>query len=172
MSLGSLLQVKIVFIYVNFDNLSSVGVSRCPISLNGGIFVFSWLFDFNFMSYFYINTLNPTENHYPQWYRKSLTSHNSGKCLWIIHPACVFLQIGVPSLTLLYILDETTISSQVSLKAIGHQWYWSYEYTDRWSKSPTIRYDSYIIPSSEAPVTKFVHYCTDCTWLRCRCFPL
>ena len=40
-SLGSLLQVKIVFIYVNFDNLSSVGVSRCPISLNGGIFVFS-----------------------------------------------------------------------------------------------------------------------------------
>ena len=120
MSLGSLLQVKIVFIYVNFDNLSSVGVSRCPISLNGGIFVFSWLFDFNFMSYFYINTLNPTENHYPQWYRKSLTRHNSGKCLWIIHPACVFLQIGVPSLTLVYILHETTISSQVLSKAIDH----------------------------------------------------
>jgi len=84
--------------------------------------------------------------------RKSLTSHNLGECLWTIYPACVLLQIGVPSLTLLYILDETTISSQVSLKAIGHQWYWSYEYTDRWSKSPTIRYDSYIIPSSEAPI--------------------
>ena len=147
------------------------GVSRRYL-FNAEIFIFLWLFDFNFMSYFYINTLNPTENHYPQWYRKSLTSHNSGKCLWIIHPACVFfLWTGAPSLTLLYILDKTTTSLQVPLKAVGHQRYWSYEDTDRWSKSPTIRYNSYIIPSFEAPFIKFL-YCDNCTWLRCRCFPL
>ena len=105
--------------------------------------------------------------------KKSLTSHNLRECLWVIYPACVFfLWTGAPSLTLLYILDKTTTSLQVPLKAVGHQRYWSYEDTDRWPKSFTIRYDSYIIPSSEAPVIKFVHYCTDCTWLRCRCFPL
>ena len=52
---------------------------------------------------------------------KSLTSrHNLGECLWTIYPACVLLQIGVPSLTLVYILHETTISSQVLSKAIDH----------------------------------------------------
>ena len=104
--------------------------------------------------------------------KKSLTSHNLRECLWVIYPACVFfLWTGAPSLTLLYILDKTTTSLQVPLKAVGHQRYWSYEDTDRWSKSPTIRYNSYIIPSFEAPFIKFL-YCDNCTWLRCRCFPL
>lgn len=81
--------------------------------------------------------------------RKSLISHNFGECLWTIYPAAVLFQIGVPSLTLLYILDETTIASQVSLKAIGHQWYWSYEYRDSWSGPCQLSFDSYIVPSRE-----------------------
>lgn len=61
----------------------------------------------------------------------------------------MLFQIGVPSLTLLYIVDETTVTSQISLKAIGHQWYWSYEYRDRWSDTPPVAYDSYMTPASE-----------------------
>jgi len=80
---------------------------------------------------------------------KSLVNHNLGECLWTIYPAIVLFQIGVPSLTLLYILDETSISSQVCLKAIGHQWYWRYEYRDSWRGSPEVRYDSYMVPSSD-----------------------
>lgn len=83
--------------------------------------------------------------------RKSIVRHNFGECLWTIYPAAVLFQIGVPSLTILYILDETAISSQLSLKAVGHQWYWSYEYIDRWSTDLTTSFDSYMIPSSEAP---------------------
>merc|ERR1712244_158318 len=81
--------------------------------------------------------------------RKSLISHNFGECLWTIYPAAVLFQIGVPSLTLLYILDETTIASQVSLKAIGHQWYRSYEYRDSWSGPCQLSFDSYMVPSRE-----------------------
>ena len=81
--------------------------------------------------------------------RKSLISHNFGECLWIIYPAAVLLQIGVPSLTLLYILDETTIASQVSLKAVRHQWYWAYEYRDSWSGPCQLLFDSYVVPSRE-----------------------
>jgi len=82
--------------------------------------------------------------------RKSLISHNFRECLRIIYPAAVLFQIGVGSLALLYILDETTIASQVSLKAIRHQWYWSYEYRHSWSGPCQLLFDdSYIIPSRE-----------------------
>jgi len=76
----------------------------------------------------------------------SLVNHNSAECLWTIYPAVILFQIGVPSLTLLYILDETAALSQVSIKAVGHQWYWSYEYSDGWSNSPLVDYRSYILP--------------------------
>jgi len=77
--------------------------------------------------------------------RSTLLSNNLGECLWTVYPAAVLFQIGLPSLTLLYIIDETRATSQVSIKAIGHQWYWSYEYTDSWSKSPSLSYDSYML---------------------------
>lgn len=76
----------------------------------------------------------------------NLLSNNLGECLWTVYPAAVLFQIGLPSLTLLYIMDETGATSQVSIKAIGHQWYWSYEYTDMWARSPTLSYDSYMLP--------------------------
>jgi len=80
---------------------------------------------------------------------KSLVNHNLGECLWTLYPAVVLFQIGVPSLTLLYILDETSINSQISLKAIGHQWYWRYEFRDSWVSSPEVSYDSYIVPRTD-----------------------
>merc|ERR1739845_194698 len=65
------------------------------------------------------------------------------------HDFLVLIQIGVPSLTLLYMLDETSINSQISLKAIGQQWYWRYEFRDRWVSSPEVSYDSYIVPRAD-----------------------
>ena len=56
----------------------------------------------------------------------------------------------MPSLLLLYILDES-IDSSLTLKVLGHQWYWSYEYTDFWSFSERIQveFDTYIVPVRE-----------------------
>ena len=63
--------------------------------------------------------------------------------VWTIAPALVLVQIAVPSLLLLYSLDEGADCS-VSLKAIGHQWYWSYEYSDLAVSSEPIEFDSYM----------------------------
>lgn len=70
--------------------------------------------------------------------------------VWTIIPAILLLQIALPSLLLLYILDET-VDSSLTLKTIGHQWYWSYEYRDFWSlaRDKGLEFDAYMIPSSE-----------------------
>lgn len=50
----------------------------------------------------------------------------------------------MPSLKLIYVLDEVN-SPIISIKTIGHQWYWSYEYSD----FKNIEFDSYIVPINE-----------------------
>nr|YP_009159466.1 cytochrome c oxidase subunit II [Paratya australiensis]AKQ09511.1 cytochrome c oxidase subunit II [Paratya australiensis] len=64
--------------------------------------------------------------------------------IWTVLPALILIFIALPSLRLLYLLDEVDKPS-VTLKAIGHQWYWSYEYSDFLQVS----FDSYMIPSNE-----------------------
>lgn len=64
--------------------------------------------------------------------------------VWTILPALILLFLAIPSLRLLYLTDEINHPS-VSIKAIGHQWYWSYEYSDFTS----IEFDSYIIPTDD-----------------------
>ena len=49
--------------------------------------------------------------------------------LWTLAPAAILWGIGIPSLKLLYMLDEI-LDSEITVKAIGNQWYWSYEYSD------------------------------------------
>jgi len=64
--------------------------------------------------------------------------------IWTILPAVILIFIALPSLRLLYLLDEVNNPS-VTIKAIGHQWYWSYEYSDFLQ----VEFDSYIIPTNE-----------------------
>nr|YP_010621047.1 cytochrome c oxidase subunit II [Protagonista lugubris]WAX39430.1 cytochrome c oxidase subunit II [Protagonista lugubris] len=63
---------------------------------------------------------------------------------WTIIPAVILVFIAVPSLRLLYLMDEINMPA-VTLKTIGHQWYWSYEYSD----FMMIEFDSYMIPQNE-----------------------
>nr|YP_010894809.1 cytochrome c oxidase subunit II [Amiota dentata]WJW73322.1 cytochrome c oxidase subunit II [Amiota dentata] len=64
--------------------------------------------------------------------------------IWTILPAIILFFIAFPSLRLLYLLDEINEPS-LTLKTIGHQWYWSYEYSD----FNNIEFDSYMIPTNE-----------------------
>lgn len=64
--------------------------------------------------------------------------------IWTILPAIILLFIAFPSLHLLYLLDEIN-KPTITLKSIGHQWYWRYEYSD----FKNIEFDSYIIPTNE-----------------------
>jgi len=63
---------------------------------------------------------------------------------WTILPAFLLVWLALPSLRLLYLLDETRRTGLI-LKATGHQWYWSYEIPlcDRG------RFDSYIVPERD-----------------------
>nr|URT60674.1 cytochrome c oxidase subunit 2 [Bullanga florida] len=70
--------------------------------------------------------------------------------IWTILPAITLIFIALPSLRLLYLLDEVDNPS-VTLKAIGHQWYWSYEYSDFLN----VEFDSYMIPTNELPTSGF-----------------
>nr|ALO77280.1 cytochrome c oxidase subunit 2 [Scraptia sp. SCR02] len=64
--------------------------------------------------------------------------------IWTILPAITLIFIALPSLRLIYILDETN-NPLISIKTIGHQWYWSYEYSD----FKNLEFDSYMLPSNE-----------------------
>nr|YP_010556057.1 cytochrome c oxidase subunit II [Penaeus duorarum]UYR96159.1 cytochrome c oxidase subunit 2 [Penaeus duorarum] len=70
--------------------------------------------------------------------------------VWTVLPALILIFIALPSLRLLYLLDEVNNPS-VTLKTIGHQWYWSYEYSDFLQ----VEFDSYMIPSNELPEDGF-----------------
>lgn len=70
--------------------------------------------------------------------------------IWTILPAIILIFIAFPSLRLLYLLDEIN-SPLITLKAIGHQWYWSYEY----SNFLNLEFDSYIIPFNESSKENF-----------------
>jgi cytochrome c oxidase subunit 2 len=63
---------------------------------------------------------------------------------WTIVPTFILLFIGLPSIRLLYLLDEV-YNPCITLKTVGHQWYWSYEYSDFLD----VEFDAYMIPSNE-----------------------
>uniref|UniRef100_UPI0029224868 cytochrome c oxidase subunit II n=1 Tax=Sapajus nigritus TaxID=867366 RepID=UPI0029224868 len=62
--------------------------------------------------------------------------------IWTILPAIILIMIALPSLRILYMTDEFN-KPYLTLKAIGHQWYWSYEYSDY----EDLFFDSYIMPT-------------------------
>nr|YP_010166597.1 cytochrome c oxidase subunit II [Hydroporus analis]QRV62688.1 cytochrome c oxidase subunit 2 [Hydroporus analis] len=70
--------------------------------------------------------------------------------IWTILPAIILIFIALPSLRLLYLLDEIS-NPWLSLKSIGHQWYWSYEYSD----FKKLEFDSYMIPTNELNLNEF-----------------
>nr|AAQ01685.1 cytochrome oxidase subunit II [Loris tardigradus] len=64
--------------------------------------------------------------------------------VWTILPAVILILIALPSLRILYMMDEINTPS-LTLKTMGHQWYWSYEYTDY----DKLCFDSYMVPTPD-----------------------
>nr|ALM30844.1 cytochrome c oxidase subunit 2 [Procambarus fallax] len=70
--------------------------------------------------------------------------------IWTILPAIILIFIAFPSLRLLYLLDEINNPS-ITLKTIGHQWYWSYEYSDFLD----LEFDSYMVGTADLSESGF-----------------
>ncbi|KAL2970419.1 hypothetical protein AAZX31_15G138400 [Glycine max] len=48
--------------------------------------------------------------------------------LWTVFPSVILMFIAIPSFALLYSMDDVVVDPAITIKAIGHQWYWTYEY--------------------------------------------
>nr|YP_009754961.1 cytochrome c oxidase subunit II [Scotonycteris zenkeri occidentalis]QIP53243.1 cytochrome c oxidase subunit II [Scotonycteris zenkeri occidentalis] len=64
--------------------------------------------------------------------------------IWTILPAIILIMIALPSLRILYMMDEIN-NPYLTVKTLGHQWYWSYEYSDY----EDLTFDSYMVPTQE-----------------------
>nr|BBM35073.1 cytochrome c oxidase subunit II [Paraliparis sp. NSMT P92399] len=64
--------------------------------------------------------------------------------VWTALPMMVLVLIALPSLRILYLLEETC-DPFLTIKAMGHQWYWSYEYSDY----EALNFDAYMIPTQD-----------------------
>jgi len=74
----------------------------------------------------------------------STTSHNTlVEVLWTLIPCLILIVMAVPSFKVLYSQD-TIPKADVTIKAIGYQWYWGYEYPDE-----NIIFDSYMVDEKD-----------------------
>lgn len=79
-----------------------------------------------------------------------LLQGHSIELIWTIIPIFILIFIAIPSLKILYLTDETH-NNKLSIKTIGHQWYWRYEYSD----FSNIEFDSFIIPINQLNNNEF-----------------
>nr|AWV84409.1 cytochrome oxidase subunit II [Tettigades major] len=70
--------------------------------------------------------------------------------IWTLLPALTLIFIALPSLRLLYLLDEVN-SPLLTVKIVGHQWYWSYEYSDFMN----VEFDSYMKSTMDLQTNEF-----------------
>lgn len=61
--------------------------------------------------------------------------------VWTIVPMVILLFIAFPSLYLLYLIEDISNPS-VTVKVVGHQWYWEYQYSNSWL---SYGFDSYMV---------------------------
>nr|ANO46048.1 cytochrome oxidase subunit II [Leptothorax acervorum] len=79
-----------------------------------------------------------------------LLQGHSIELIWTIMPMFILIFIAMPSLQILYLTDELH-NNKLTIKTIGHQWYWSYEYSDFMN----MEFDSFMIPENQLTMNEF-----------------
>jgi len=88
-----------------------------------------------------------TNNHFVD----NFTHATNLEITWTIIPALILAGIAAPSFSLLYCMDEM-LDPSLTFKIIGHQWYWSYEFSDyiRFSRDESnFNFDSYMLSTED-----------------------
>lgn len=70
--------------------------------------------------------------------------------IWTVIPVFILIFLAIPSLKILYLTDEIN-NPLISVKSIGHQWYWRYEYNDFLN----INFDSFILDKNDLEIRIF-----------------
>lgn len=87
----------------------------------------------------------------------NFTHSTTLEIVWTIVPAIILMIIAIPSFALLYSMDEM-LDPAITLKVIGHQWYWSYEYSDYnhlTEDNEGINFDSYMVADDDLEEKEF-----------------
>nr|BAV82735.1 cytochrome c oxidase subunit II [Haemonchus placei] len=74
------------------------------------------------------------------YFKSKKIEYQFGELLCSIFPTLILLMQMVPSLSLLYYYGLMNLDSNLTVKVTGHQWYWSYEFSD----IPGLEFDSYM----------------------------
>nr|YP_009108138.1 cytochrome c oxidase subunit II [Panopea generosa]AIU56047.1 cytochrome c oxidase subunit II [Panopea generosa] len=85
---------------------------------------------------------------------RNSSSNELLESLWTLFPVVWLLFLAGPSLKILYLMEMYSSEYGMSLKVIGHQWYWSYDYVysaDSFMKGKDgeLEFDSYMVPTSD-----------------------
>lgn len=86
---------------------------------------------------------------------RKLTHQSVFEVVWTVLPAFILILLAIPSLKLLYSLDFLIFEYEpiITVKVIGHQWYWSYEYVifseNTIGQFENINFDSYLVAEDE-----------------------
>jgi len=83
---------------------------------------------------------------------RAVTHHQGLEFWWTVIPSVVIFFVALPALLLLYALETPLSAPLLTMKAIGHQWYWSYEYSDKLDPEvfhqyadKSVTFDSYMV---------------------------
>nr|YP_010140067.1 cytochrome c oxidase subunit II [Nacolus tuberculatus]QQK57723.1 cytochrome c oxidase subunit II [Nacolus tuberculatus] len=85
-----------------------------------------------------------------KYINRNLLESQMIEMIWTLIPAIMLVFIALPSLKILYLIEEN-INPAITIKAIGHQWFWSYEYSD----FKKIEFESYMKPVKEMMIEEF-----------------
>jgi len=83
---------------------------------------------------------------------KYTVDSHSLETIWTIVPIIILCFIAFPSLYLLYLIEDVS-SPSLTVKVVGHQWYWEYQYSNAWSSNS---FDSYMLQDSSV-ITNLYH---------------
>jgi cytochrome c oxidase subunit 2 len=72
------------------------------------------------------------------------THHTLLEIAWTALPVLILVVIAIPSFKLLYFMDRVQ-EPEMTIKAVGHQWYWSYEYPD----DGEFTFDAYLVADED-----------------------
>ena len=83
-----------------------------------------------------------------KWINKKLSAHHGLEFIWTILPAVILVAIAIPSLTLLFMLEDSA-DAYITVKAIGRQWYWVYRWAGQSSEGEGELLERYMIPPAQ-----------------------
>ena len=111
-------------------------------------FIFFFVSVVLYRTLFYFATNSKDNDVKQKMISRSVVHGTTIEIIWTVVPSLILIVVALPSFALLYSIDEV-ISPSLTIKCVGHQWYWSYEYSDFELQSGSINFDSYMVPEDE-----------------------